>query len=459
MLRLSCGLLRYTVLWIYVECCYHSWIELLQAPVPYIVGALSLPIIKLSDRHYMFHNRRAHWTNAITIEKNVNTLMTHQSRSSRLYGKDIDPSSDIYVELHTNIDNDTNNAIVINTNSSATPIYDCLLSSHENSCNTNGIRYITFPEYWSSLLSSTEQRESFLQNIKATLTKTTKAYNQTIDLFWEQIKYEAEIAVRHQQQAGPQLYQGILSQSSLLSAICTIISHEIATELITATTLKDLFMNLLTEDDITAMRLDLQAVSVRDDSIETAMEAVLFNKGFHALVCYRVGHRLWQANRIGLAYYIQSTVSRIYSADIHPACRMGSGLYLRVGVGVVIGETAVIGNDVSIFEGVTLGGTGKESGDRHPKVSNGVIVYGGGTVLGNIQISEGVIISAKSIVTKPIPPLAIVNGVPASIQSYRNLSNLEFDDNLQQYLADKYFDRWRIIDEERLRHATATSVK
>lgn len=282
--------------------------------------------------------------------------------------------------------------------------------------------------------------------------------NQSVDLFWEQIKYEAEIFISHtEQQAGSQLYQGILSHASLMAAICTIISHEIATELITATTLKDLFMTILcstSSDDVDTIRQDLYVVSVRDPSIGTAMEAILFHKGFHALVCYRVGHRLWQANRTGLAYYIQSTVSRIYATDIHPACQMGSGIYLRVGVGVVIGETAVLGNDVSIFEGVTLGGTGKESGDRHPKVGNGVIIYDGGAVLGNIQIGEGSIVSAKSIVTKPLQPLSIVSGVPAKLQSYRNLDKaseyFDHDDDLQRHLLAKYFDKWRVLHEERI---------
>ena len=101
-------------------------------------------------------------------------------------------------------------------------------------------------------------------------------------------------------------------------------------------------MDLLSSDDEYMIRQDLQAVATRSPSVIHAMDAVLLHNGFHALVCYRVGHRLWQANRTGLAYYMQSTVSRKYSADIHPACKMGSGVYLRAGAGVVIGETAVV---------------------------------------------------------------------------------------------------------------------
>jgi serine O-acetyltransferase len=381
-----------------------------------------------------------------------------------------------------NIDNNINTQSPRRTVATFAAVSSSLTSIDES-------QFIATPTYRSSFLSSSDQWEAFMDRIDndhkkpmqpngspilattgtGNVSACVNATNHKIDLFWEQIKYEAEMFVaQSEQQAGSQLYQGILSHASLMIAICTIISHEIATELITATTLKDLFIKILCSNgcnDEETIREDLHAVPVRDPSIGTAMEAILFHKGFHALVCYRVGHRLWQANRTGLAYYIQSTVSRIYATDIHPACRMGSGIYLRVGVGVVIGETAVLGNDVSVFEGVTLGGTGKESGDRHPKVGNGVIIYDGGTVLGNIQIGEGCIISAKSIVTKPLPPLAIASGVPAKLQSYRNLDNVfeHIDDgsvdHLQKYLSTKYFDRWRLLHEQRLSNASMIQSK
>ena len=129
----------------------------------------------------------------------------------------------------------------------------------------------------------------------------------------------------------------------------------------------------------------------------------------------------------------------------HPASTLGYGLYLRVGGGVVIGETAVVGNDVSILEGVTLGGTGKESGDRHPKVGNGVIIYDGGTVLGNIRVNDGAVVRAKSIVTKNVPPLAIMQGVPAKVTEYRKLTPDAFEDDLQAHLWRKYVEDWKVI--------------
>ncbi len=171
-------------------------------------------------------------------------------------------------------------------------------------------------------------------------------------------------------------------------------------------------------EDKKAVSLDVMASAMRSPSIVdgTALTAILFNQGLHALVCHRLSHRLWQKGRTGLAYYIQSTVSRRYSADIHPAASFGKAIYLNAGSsGLVIGETAVIDDDVTILQGVTLGGTGKERGNRHPKVKKNVILQQHCSVLGNIEIGEGAIIGAKSIVTRPVPEYTKVSGVPAKI--------------------------------------------
>ena len=277
------------------------------------------------------------------------------------------------------------------------------------------------------------------------------ATGQLYDPLWEQVKLEATSALSTNPEAGPMLYTGILSQKSLTEAIVSAISHEIATELFPATSLKKLFLEQLTREDVRSISFDLVAASTRSASVENAMATVLYHQGFHALVCYRLGHRLWLAGRTGLAYYMQSTVSRKYSADIHPAAKMGIGIHMRATAGVVIGETAVLGNDCSILEGVTLGGTGKESGDRHPKLGDGVTVQHGASILGNIRIGEGAIILSRSIVTKPVPPLAIVSGVPAKLESYRKLTPDEFEPDLQRHLAAKYLSRWKTIAEESMK--------
>jgi serine O-acetyltransferase len=201
--------------------------------------------------------------------------------------------------------------------------------------------------------------------------------------------------------------------------VTSIVSHEISTKLIPATSLQNLFLEMLDPiEDQKAISLDIMASAMRSPSIVdgSALIGVLFNQGLHALVCHRLSHRLWQKDRTGLAYYIQSTVSRQYSTDIHPAATFGNAIYLNAGsAGVVIGETAVIDDDVTILQGVTLGGTGKERGDRHPKVKKNAILQQHCSVLGNIEVGEGAIIAAKSIVTKPVPKYTKVNGVPAKI--------------------------------------------
>ena len=243
--------------------------------------------------------------------------------------------------------------------------------------------------------------------------------SSNVDPLWEQVKVEAKFGLEPEPQAGPQIYQHILSQNSLIDAVVHVVSNEIATDLILATEVSNLFHSMLTNEDSRSIHLDVMAAAMRSPSVGDAFTAILFNRGLHALVCHRVSHQLWNKDRRGLAKYLQSTISRTYQADIHPAAKFGAGIYMNCGSGIVIGETAVIGNDVSIMQGVTLGGTGKERGNRHPKIGNGVLLQDSATVLGNIEVGDGAVITAKSIVTKPVPPLARVSGIPAKIRSYR----------------------------------------
>lgn len=294
--------------------------------------------------------------------------------------------------------------------------------------------------YVGTLFEAEPEWSSFLDS----LLENKRNKTPSIDPLWEQIKLEAVEALGPEPEAGPQLYQSILSKQNLLDAVVTTVANEVATLLIPATALKNLFLNMLTKEDEIAIHLDIMAVANRSEG--NAMFATMFHKGLHAVVCYRVGHRLWLQGRTGLAYYMQSTVSRKYSADIHPAARIGAGIYLNAGGGIVIGETAVVGQDVSILQGVTLGGTGTEEGDRHPKVGNGVILAEGSTVLGNIPVGDGAVVTPKSIVTKPVPPLARVSGIPARIMGYRDLTPEEFEhDDLEYHLGIKYLEKWKMI--------------
>jgi serine O-acetyltransferase len=164
-----------------------------------------------------------------------------------------------------------------------------------------------------------------------------------------------------------------------------------------------------------AFRADLAAVYDRDPACGRYMEPLLYFKGFHALAVHRFAHALWTLGRRDFALYLQSQSSKMFSVDINPATRIGNGIMIDHGHGIVIGETATIGDNVSILQGVTLGGTGKETGDRHPKVSDNVLIGAGAKVLGNIRIGECSRVAAGSVVLKDVPPNSTVAGVPAKI--------------------------------------------
>ena len=164
-----------------------------------------------------------------------------------------------------------------------------------------------------------------------------------------------------------------------------------------------------------ALRRDLSAVQERDPAARSMIVPFLYFKGFHALQAHRAAHWFWLQGRTALALYLQSQVSEVFNVDIHPAARIGKGILMDHGTGVVIGETAVIGDDVSLLHEVTLGGTGKESGDRHPKVGRGVMIGAGAKILGNITIGEGSKIAAGSVVLSDVPAHSTVAGIPAKV--------------------------------------------
>ena len=164
-----------------------------------------------------------------------------------------------------------------------------------------------------------------------------------------------------------------------------------------------------------AARADLTAIYERDPAVRTLVEPFLFFKGYQALQAYRVTHWLWTSGRQALALHFQSRISEVFAVDIHPAARIGCGVMIDHGTGVVIGETAVVEDDVSLLQGVTLGGTGKQHGDRHPKVRRGVMIGAGAKVLGNTEIGAYSSIGAGSVVLKPVPPGSTAVGVPARV--------------------------------------------
>ena len=167
---------------------------------------------------------------------------------------------------------------------------------------------------------------------------------------------------------------------------------------------------------VEAVRADLAAVRDRDPACSRLSTPLLYFKGFQALQTYRIANWLWRHDRQPLATLLQNRVSEVYAVDIHPAATIGHGILMDHATGVVIGETARIGNDVSILHGVTLGGTGKEEGDRHPKIGNGVLLSAGAVILGNVTVGEGAKVAASSVVLKDVPPHCTAVGIPAEIR-------------------------------------------
>ena len=164
-----------------------------------------------------------------------------------------------------------------------------------------------------------------------------------------------------------------------------------------------------------AIRDDLNAILDRDSACHDLYIPFLYFKGFQALQIHRVGHWLWEHERQPLAHFLQSQMARQFGIDIHPAARFGHGIMLDHATGLVVGETAVVGNRVSILQSVTLGGTGKEEGDRHPKIADGVLISAGAKILGNIHVGEGAKVGAGSVVLQDVPPHTTVAGVPARV--------------------------------------------
>ena len=180
-----------------------------------------------------------------------------------------------------------------------------------------------------------------------------------------------------------------------------------------------------------AVRADIEAVSARDPASHGYSQPFLYFKGFHALQSYRIAHALWLEDRKSLALHLQNRISETFCVDIHPAARIGQGILIDHGTGVVIGETSVIEDNVSILHEVTLGGTGKQTGDRHPKVRQGVLIGAGAKVLGNVEIGEGAKIAAGSVVLDDVPPHTTVAGVPAIIVGRPQVAEPALDMNQQ----------------------------
>ena len=237
------------------------------------------------------------------------------------------------------------------------------------------------------------------------------------DPLWTTICAEVRELIRTEPMLEDFLRATVLNHSSLESALSAHLGNQIDCATIPARVLCHVISEAFsTRDEIRqAMRDDLQAVVERDSACESFHLPLLYFKGFHALQLHRVSNWLWLQGRRSLALLMQSRASMKFGVDIHPAATFGSGIMLDHATGLVVGETAVVGNQVSILQSVTLGGTGKEHGDRHPKISDGVLISAGAKILGNIRVGEGAKVGAGSVVLRDVPAHTTVAGVPAKV--------------------------------------------
>src|SRR3990172_5059700 len=247
--------------------------------------------------------------------------------------------------------------------------------------------------------------------------RTPRANVATVDPIWQQIRREAEDAAHSEPALGGFVYATILSQSRVEDAVCHRLAQRLSHSDVDAGLIGQTFAQVLEDRPELgrAFRADLAAVYDRDPACSRYIEPLLYFKGFHALVTHRFAHELLKQGQRDFALYLQSQSSRIFAVDINPAARIGIGIMLDHGTGIVIGETAALGDNCSLLQGVTLGGTGKETGDRHPKIGANVMIGAGAKVLGNIKVGNCCRIASGSVVLKDVPPETTVAGVPAKV--------------------------------------------
>jgi serine O-acetyltransferase len=250
-----------------------------------------------------------------------------------------------------------------------------------------------------------------------TATQRTSAKLAPLDPIWTALRSEAEAVVRAEPGLGGFIHATVLAHDRLEDSICHRLAQRLNHSDVDAGMISKTFNQVLTaKPELGDMfRADLQAVFDRDPAVHRYIEPLLYFKGFHALVAHRFAHELWNQGRKDFALYLQSQSSRIFAVDINPATRMGRGIMLDHGTGIVIGETAVVGDNCSILQNVTLGGNGKEDGDRHPKIGKNVLLAAGAKVLGNISIGDCSKVAAGSVVLQSVPSNKTVAGVPARI--------------------------------------------
>lgn len=240
---------------------------------------------------------------------------------------------------------------------------------------------------------------------------------QTVDPVWDAVRAGARQILDNEPSLGNLVISSVLNHDSFEQALAHRLAARLDHEDVSADIIRQTFAEVIEKYPQLGAdaRVDLAATLERDPACHRAVAPLLFFKGYQAIQTHRFAHALFMAGRRDFALYLQSRASIVFQVDINPAVPMGQGIMLDHGTGLVIGETAVVGDNVSMLQGVTLGGTGKSDQDRHPKIGNGVLIGAGAKVLGNINIGDCSRIGAGSVVLKDVPPRVTVAGVPAKV--------------------------------------------
>lgn len=244
-----------------------------------------------------------------------------------------------------------------------------------------------------------------------------KAKIAQVDPVWDQITAEARQASLDEPLMGGFLHACILHHRNIEKALSYRIAAKLASNEMSMVVVREIVEEAYSDDPglVQAARADLVAIFDRDPACHKLLQPILYFKGYQAMQAYRLGHYLWTKGHRDLAYFVQMRVSEIFGVDIHPAARIGKGIMIDHAHSIVIGETAVVGDNVSMLHSVTLGGTGKEEEDRHPKIGDGVLIGAGAKVLGNIKVGKCSRIAAGSVVLEEVPECKTVAGIPARI--------------------------------------------
>jgi serine O-acetyltransferase len=261
-----------------------------------------------------------------------------------------------------------------------------------------------------------------------------RAELRKLDPVWDRITREAREVIADEPLLGGLIGACVLHHKTLEKALSYRFAAKLSSNEMSMVLLREIADEAYADspDLAEAARADISAILERDPACHRMLQPVLYFKGYQAMQAYRLGHYLWTHGRKDLAYFIQMRCSEVYGIDIHPGARIGKGIMIDHAHSIVIGETAVVGDNVSMLHSVTLGGTGKEDEDRHPKIEDGVLIGAGAKVLGNIRVGHCSRIAAGSVVLKDLPPNVTVAGVPAKIVGEAGCENpsLEMDQTL-----------------------------